>query len=213
MNTIHRPLLFLLVACALAASVRADGFYVRGQTMFNHPQDVATSSATSFRTSLDSNVGYGLALGYQFPVLRLEAELQHFKQEAAQGSNAFGPTTGSGDFRQSTGFANAFVDLPVLPALSVYLGGGLGFARVNFRNFSAQQAGVGVVQYSGRDRAFAHQVAAGLQFSLAGRATLHAGYRIVKQGDVEVSEAFTAARQTVRIGANRLFELGLTIGF
>lgn len=213
MKTIHRSVLLGLASLAFAASSRADGVYVRAETLFNHPGDVGTSSLTSFRSSLKNNVGYSGAVGYKFPMLRVEAELQHFKQEAAQGSNVAGATTGSGNYRQSTGFANAFVDLPILPAFGVYLGGGLGLARVNFDNFSGSQAGVGVVQYSGRDSAFAHQVAAGLQFSFADRATVHAGYRIVKQGDVQVRDSVSTAVQTVKVGDNRLFEIGLAIGF
>lgn len=213
MNTIHRSLLLCLASLAFAASGRAEGVYLRGQAMFNHPNDVETSSLTSFRSSLKNNVGYAGALGYKFSMLRLEGELQHFKQDAAQGSNAAGATTGSGSYRQFAGFANAFVDLPVVAGLGVYFGGGLGFARVNFDNFTARQSGVSVAQYSGKDSAFAHQVAAGLQFSFADRATVHAGYRIVKQGDVKVRDSVTAAEQTVKLGANRLFEIGLAIGF
>jgi len=111
------------------------------------------------------------------------------------------------------GFANAFVDLPVAAGLGVYLGGGLGFARANFDNFSGRQAGVAVAQYSGKDSAFAYQVAGGAQFSFADRATLHAGYRIVKQGDISVRDSVSAAEQTVKLGNNRLFEIGLAIGF
>jgi opacity protein-like surface antigen len=213
MNKIPRSLLLCLAALAFSASGRAEGVYLRAQAMFNRPNDVETSSLTAFRTSLKSNVAYAGAIGYKFPLLRVEGELQRFQQDAAQGSGTTGTTTASGGYRQLNGFANAFVDLDLAAGLGVYLGGGLGFARVNFDNLSGQQGGITVAQYSGKDRAFAHQVAGGVQLSFAGRATLHAGYRIVKQGDVQVRDSVTTAIQTVKLGDNRLFEIGLAIGF
>jgi opacity protein-like surface antigen len=68
-------------------------------------------------------------------------------------------------------------------------------------------------QFSGRDSVFGYQGMAGLQFHVFGQATLNAGFRLVKREDLDVRDVFTSARQAVKLDTNRVFELGLAIGF
>jgi opacity protein-like surface antigen len=206
------PLLALVLALASAGPAHA-AFYFAATGLYSNPSDVKVDSASGFRASIKSNTGFSGALGYKFSMLRVEAELQNLSSGTSGGSTTAGTATVFGSLREFSGFANAYVDVPSFLGLAPYAGVGLGEARIDLGQFNVVQGATNVVQFSGKGTAFAYQVLLGLQFHILGQATLHAGYRIVERGDISLRNAVVNASQNISLGQNKLFEIGVALGF
>ncbi len=212
-------LLAFVLAAAFAAVLpaRASGIYFKAAGLYSSPQDLKVGSATAFKGSLKNDTGLSGAIGYKIPFIpiRAEAELQWLKSGFEGGSTSLGPVTStSGDYRQFTGFVNGYYDLPTYYGFGAYLGAGLGMARIDLNHLSVFQGATNVVSFSGKENAFAYQLMVGLSFHLLGQASLNAGYRLVKQESIALTNSAAAsALQSIRPGDNRIFELGVTIGF
>ena len=205
---------FTVLTFTTAALPSRAAFYLTGTGLYNHVSDVNVSSASAFKGSLKDSTGYAAAVGYKFSLLRAEAELQYLKNDLGNGSSSLGTTSGSGDYKQFSGFLNGYVDFPSYYGLAAYAGAGVGLARVDLNNFSVFQGATNVVQFSGRDNAFAWQLMLGVQFHLFGQATIHAGYRLVNHESIALNNSAAAsALEHVKFGDNNIFELGVSIGF
>jgi opacity protein-like surface antigen len=193
------------------------GVYVKMSGLYNKPSDVHVNSVSSFRASLKSNVGLSAALGYKFSLLRVEAEFQRLRSgvDSAESSGTLvgGVSSSVGSIKETAGFANGYLDLPSFVGLSPYVGIGAGYARINLDGVGRLRNNVPVTQFSGSEAVFGYQAMLGLQFRVFGTATINAGYRIIKRQDIAVREVVSAATQSLKLGDNRMFELGLSVGF
>jgi opacity protein-like surface antigen len=216
-----RLLAFTTLLVASASLSHAD-VYVRGSALYMHPSDLSVNNATAFKASLKNNVGVSGALGYKFSMLRLEAELQRVslstESDPFSGTLAAGTSETVGKVKETSGFANAYVDLPSFLGLAPYLGVGLGYARVNLDNLAriATSTPGGtrpVIQFSDRDTVFGYQGMAGLQFHFLGKGTIYAGFRLMKREDVGMRDIVANAARSISLGTNRAFELGVAVGF
>ena len=203
-----------IALCAAAASARAD-FYTKVDALFNNPADVKVDSASAFRASIKSSLGYSASLGYKFSLVRAELEVQYFNSSASGASNSSsGGLTVSGDYRQFSGFLNGYVDLPSFFGLAPYVGAGVGKAVIDLDQLSAQQGGGNVVQFWGRGVANGYQFMAGLQFHVLGKATANIGYRVMHKGSFETHNFASNLRQDVGAGGfDQMFEIGIAWGF
>lgn len=199
-----------LAGCAAEAEA---GVYVKFAGLYNRPSDLEVANAAAFKASLKNNTGFAAAMGFKFSLLRLEAELQHLRAGAEDGASATGPVKVSGALKETTGFANLLVDLPGIFGLGPYLGAGLGYARVDLSNLGVTRANVPVAQFSGADSVFGYQGMGGLQWRIFGTLTINAGYRIVVREKIAVRDVAANARERLSLGRNRIFELGLALGF
>ena len=211
---------FLLAGAVLLAStplIQAAGLYVKAAGLYNRPGDVEINSVSAFKASLKNNTGFAGAVGYKFSLLRVEAELQYLNNstepDETAGTLLAGVVRTAGSVKETSGFANALFDFPAFFGLSPYIGAGLGYARVNVDHLMRTRNNAPVVEFSGRDSVFGFQGMLGVQLHFLGQATINAGYRIVKRGNVAVRDVLLNARQNVNLGNNQLFELGLAIGF
>ena len=211
-----RRFLFLSLALAVLPLAHA-GFYLRGSALYTKPGDLSVTNATAFKASLKNNFGVAGALGYKFSLLRVEGELQRVsigtEADESSGTLLGGISNTTGKVKETSGFANAYVDFPSFFGLAPYLGAGLGYARVNLDNVTRVSSGRPIVQLSGRDTVFGYQGMIGLQYHFLGQATVHAGYRLLKKEDVSVRDVAANAGRTLASGTNRIFEIGLAIGF
>jgi len=209
--------LLLLALLTAAAPLLHAGPYVKFAALYTRPSDVSVNNATAFRASLKDNLGVAGAIGYKLSLLRLEAELPHAKNnteaDEASGTLAAGFRRTFGSLKQTSGFANAYVDLPSFLGLAPYLGAGLGYARFEVSDIGRTNNNVPFVRFSGRDSVFGYQAMLGLQLHLFGPATLNAGFRLVKHEDLDVRDVLANARQSLGFGTSRLFELGVALGF
>ena len=207
--------IFILAAAlvAAAASARAD-FYTKFGALYNSPADLKVDNAANFRSSLKGNLGYSGSVGYKFSLLRAEVEVEYFKNSlgGASNSSGIGLVTG-GDYKQYSGFANAYLDVPSFFGLAPYVGAGYGVAKVDLDQVSAEQGATPVVQMSGTGKAYSAQVMLGLEFHVFGKATVNAGYRLQRKQGFETRNYASNLRQTVSLGTDRIFELGIAWGF
>lgn len=208
----------LLVAagllCAAAPLARA-GLYVKAGGFYNQAGDIQIANTAAFKSSLENTTGFSASAGWKLSYFRLEAELQALRSGAAAGSNAAGALSVVGGLKETTGFGNLFVDFPSILGLAPYVGAGLGYARINLDELAGTRpAGAApVARFAGSGSVFGYQGVVGLQLHLFGAATLNAGYRIVKRQDLAVRDVLANAQQTLQLGSNRVFELGIAIGF
>lgn len=216
-----RSLIFTTLALGCVSLGRA-GVYVRGSALFTHPSDLSVTDASVFKASLKNNIGVAGALGYKFSLLRLEAELQRVsistEPDQTSGTLLAGTSETIGKVKETSGFANAYVDLPSFFGLAPYFGVGLGYARVNLDNLARVNTSTPggtrpVIQFSGRDTVFGYQGMAGLQFHFLGQGTIYAGFRLMKREDVGMRDIVANAARSLSMGTNRAFELGVAIGF
>lgn len=209
--------LCLAALVATTAPFAAAGTYVKVAGLYTQPSDLSFGSATAFRASLKNNTGIAGAIGYKFSLLRLEAELQHVRNSAepdeSSGTLAAGVRQTFGALKQTSGFANGYVDLPGFWGLAPYVGAGLGYARFDISDLGRTRDNVPLARFSGRDSVFGYQGMIGLQLHLFGPATLNAGFRLVKHQDIDVRDVLANARQSIGLGTSRAFELGVAIGF
>lgn len=205
--------LLLVTLMLMAASIARAGMYAKFAGLYNSPGDIQVNNTAAFRASLKSNMGLAGALGYKFSAVRAEVELQSFSNNTSGGSTNTGSASTSGGYKQFNGFVNAYVDLPTFVGLSGYIGAGYGKARVDLSGFTATQGTSNVVQFSGKDSAYGYQVMAGVQYHLLGQATIHAGYRWVHKNDITLQNGVGNNLQKLSLGSDRIFELGVAIGF
>jgi len=205
-------LLALVAALGLTCAAHA-AFYTKLSGLYSSSSDVKVDNASSFKTSLKSNAGIAGSVGYKFPFVRAEGELQYFKSNFSGGSNSGGGVSTTGDSKQISGFANAYVDGPSTLGLAPYIGVGLGMTQVDLGSLNGSQSGSNVVHFSGSHDVFAYQVMAGLQFHIVGEATFNVGYRYQHKENMSLTNAATSAKQSVKFAASNIFELGVSLGF
>ncbi len=209
--------LLLITAALIAGSLCHAGTYVKVAGLYSQPGDLNVSGASAFAASLKNNTGVSGSLGYKFPLFRLEAELQRVSNsteaDEVSGTLFGGNRRTVGSVKQTSGFANAYWDLPSVFGLGPYVAAGLGYARFDIDELTRTRDNVPFAQFSGRDSVFGYQGMLGLQFRLFGQVTVNAGYRLVKHEDLNVRDVIANAGETLKLGTNRMFELGVAIGF
>jgi opacity protein-like surface antigen len=206
----------LVLAAALiaaAATARAD-FYTKFGALYNSPADLKVDDAANFRSSLKSNLGYSAAMGYKLSLLRAEVEVEYFKNTLSNASNtSSNGLTVSGDYKQYSGFVNAYLDVPSFFGLAPYVGAGVGVAKIDLDQLNAQQGASNVVQLSGIGKAYSSQVMLGLEFHVFGKATVNAGYRLQRKQGFDARNYASNLRQNVSLGTDKIFEIGIAWGF
>ncbi len=138
-----------------------------------------------------------------------------YKNDFGSGTSSAGTVTSiTGSSSQFTGFGNILTDVGSYYGFAPYLGAGVGLARVDLSKLNVFSGGTNVAKFSNGKNALAWQLMAGLQFHLFGQATLNAGYLIIKHEDIALTNAAAAnAVQKLKFGNDRVFELGVAIGF
>lgn len=257
-----------LLAPGLAAEARAGepGWYagVNVPLMFIDDTDstvagVNRSPAGAVAYAADATTGYktgiklGGVLGYALGNgARLEGEL--FFARAAVGELSYGnvsvpalglalpgelsvPVSGSAD--QLGAMVNLWYDFDVGESWTPYVGGGVGFIRVDQGDVKYDSNAVAqavsdalaaaqgvpaafrpklpegyVPQLSASDSAFAYQAGAGIGYALSDRATIRVGYRLQATGDLEFSgENATATVDSTTSLMVHFLELGVRYRF
>jgi opacity protein-like surface antigen len=208
-----RVIVLALALGAAAASARAE-YYLKVDALYENASDVKVDSASDFRTSLKTSLGYSAAFGYKFTKVRVEAELQYFKSSANGASDSTGSSlSASGAYKQFSGFVNGYVDLKSFLGLTPYIGAGLGEAEINLDQLSAEHGASKVVQFSSRNMASGYQAMVGLQYPVLGKATASIGFRILHMGSFQTHDIASHVRQDVSSGLNKIFEIGLAWHF
>ena len=126
---------------------------------------------------------------------RLEAELGYQTSEIEShsvGGNTF-TSAAYGDTNTLYGFANAYLDVPLVSRLNAVVGGGIGAGKVEFEGHGIN--GVGTVM-DDSDTVFGYHVDAGLSYDVSDRLALEAMYRYTSFVDVELTSRDNVTSET-----------------
>lgn len=181
-----KKLLFMGAAMAVLAAGSAQaqddwrkGLYIKGGAGWNHTQDQDISGGTE--AELDEGVGLTGAVGYDFGDMRTEMEVT-FRKNGVDGLSAGASLPSPDGDMQSTAFmANGYYDLPVGGPVKPYIGGGIGVAHVNVKDYST--AGTTVADED--DNVFAYQAMAGMEYAVNNKVDLYTEYKYFATEDVD----------------------------
>lgn len=184
-------LIALAAPTVCLATPPRPGPYISGFAGVAIPNNTNASSNTPLRTpslddriQFDPSVDVGATAGYDFGIMRMEAEVSYKNAEI---KSLVDRVDGSfyGDIDGRVGalalMGNLFVDLRNPGPITPYFGGGVGFASLNLSdttgtNFTSGTRGVHLYS-SDSDAVFAYQVGGGVEVAMNRVLSLDLGYR------------------------------------
>jgi len=186
-------------ALATPALARDNAWYVgvEGGAMIVEDIDYDLTTPAGGVTTVDSNYGYdvGGTVGYDFGALRIETEVAYKSATVDElrttGSIATGPTTAVGAGTYSGGgrtsalsfMANALLDFGDDDAISGFVGGGAGVARVKAHDYRVNNS---FAALDDSDTVFAWQALAGIRAPLSENVDVSLKYRFFNADDVRI---------------------------
>lgn len=230
-----RTMLFLAAGAAVAASglatpdtataQTADGWYgaISGGASLLKDTDGTIANAptpgSTVRTQNDLDPGFGaqVALGRRAGALRIEGEVGYSRNDQDH-YVAITPATGRifADVRQTSlrAMANAYYDLTPVAGLQPYLGGGVGFSKIDL-TFIAPRAPLPTESprelINDSDTRFTYQVIAGVAAPVTPTLSLTAQYRWLDAGRFQGVDSRGEA--TERDHRGHSFDIGLRFAF
>ncbi len=181
---------FAVPAICTAAQVR-PGPYATGFLGVSAAQDTDVDSTDFFsggvfrdRVEFDPSILVGGAFGYDFGMVRTEAELSYKHAEIntiTDQVNGFRFGSVDGYVGALAFMFNAFIDLHNSSPVTPYFGGGIGFAALHISDtfgIDPRTGGLPLLLYADDDATvFAYQAGGGLDIALNRRLSLDLGYR------------------------------------
>jgi OOP family OmpA-OmpF porin len=150
----------------------------------NHSYNTGAGRAS---TKLDNGQIMSGAVGYKYGVMRYEVEGIHQASDVKSHTIAGTPRGGSdGKTQTDAAMANAYVDLGTYIGLKPYVGAGLGYSRVKYKNYSSSSTGPFL---NDSDNAMAYQGMAGVSYDITPKWSATAEYRYLGTNDAEVTTA------------------------
>jgi len=199
---------FLLVASSLSAQL-----YLRAGLLYSDTGDLTLDGSVEAKEAWEQGVGFNAALGYKFSALRLEGELVYF-DTSLESFDEVGVDLDA-DLTRLSAFANAMIELPGLPFVNPYLGGGIGVTNIDVETNGSFISGGGnplSLTTSADEMKFSFQAMAGLRFSFAETFSAYLGVRYLAIDDLGFSEATDVITYNAD-GGELAFELGVALGF
>ena len=166
------------VIFAFAAGVQAQGqdpklWYVALGAGAAWSSGLSVTGATTGTVNLDPGFNVSGAFGRyidDIKVIRLEGEVLYFQSDVSDISG----TAASGDLSNASLMFNAFYDFNTDSNWTPFIGGGIGYARVEFDNLSAG----GATLIDDSDDTFAWQFRAGVSYQLSPSISINGSYRL-----------------------------------
>jgi opacity protein-like surface antigen len=162
-------------------------------------EDTANSVEVDGDINLDSGFMAGLAVGAHFSEwARAELEVSGNWHDAGGDVEADEPTSTdtfevSGEEDALFVMANLWIDLPVGEVIRPYVGGGLGFGRLDVDLIGEETNGSTDVIIDDSDWGFAYQLGAGVAFGFTPNMAIDVGYRykVINNADLQLSDDIT----------------------
>ena len=170
----------LLMSCFAVGAMAAEGPYFSGNLGITMPTDSDVSDGGfSAEISYDAGFAIGGALGYNFGVGRLEAELGYKTADIDEVSaNGLGSASVNGDLSVLSLMGNGYFDFNLNPTVKPYVMAGIGMANVTLDSND--------LDVDDSDSVFAYQVGAGVGFALNKKVTLDISYRYMGTEDAKI---------------------------
>ena len=149
------------------------------------------SDVGSSKVSYDPGLVAGGALGLDFEMLRIEANIDYRRADISK----FSTNNGNGDLQLLSYMINGHLVAPLPYPLKPYLLGGVGFATAFVNNFAGAPSG------RQSNTRFAYEVGAGIGFDIKRNVTLDMNYRYLGVSDFDLSGTkFSYSANNVLIG-------------
>jgi opacity protein-like surface antigen len=143
-----------------------------------------------FDTGFTGSIVAGYAFGGRWGMLspRLEVEAGYLQADVDTLSlNGGAGTPNTGDVDAFYWFTNLLLDIPMSGwGFTPFIGGGIGFAQVDFNNLNLPAA-PGTVTFNDSDTTFAWNLTAGLAYDISRNVTFDVAYRFVQFSDVNIT--------------------------
>ena len=131
-----KTLIFAFLGVLLACSAHAE-FYISGAAGI--AKNTGSTTKNLLKGDYQTSAIYSAAVGYDLPfidIIRIEGEYFHNRTKIKKGL---------GYVNMDAAMANAYVDIPfVLPLLTPYIGGGIGYGRFESDNVMPMQLMLGI---------------------------------------------------------------------
>ena len=168
-----------------------------------------TTTGEEFKTTPFPGFMVTGSLGLDFGLLRLEGEALFTRHSLDDVEGVLGrDLNADGDYEALAGMGNLFLDIPTGIFVTPFVGGGVGYGRVKFDNFSFD----GMDIADDKDDAMLYQARAGFAFAVAPSVDLTLGYRYLVIDDVTL-DGENGGKIKVDKQKQHIAELGLRITF
>ena len=131
-------MVLMMISGMAVASGGSEGLYLKGGLAYTNPVD-ATINGTNLSTSLDSDLGYKLAVGYDFgQMFRIEGEWLYQKNDAENinVSSIGKKNITNSNIAYNAILVNGIVDFMVADNIGLYGVGGIGWGDVDASLYS-----------------------------------------------------------------------------
>ncbi|MCP4269350.1 MAG: porin family protein [Candidatus Brocadiaceae bacterium] len=179
-------LFLVLLSTSVLADPQGKGFYLSGTAGAVWLSDADYEEAgDSSEVEYDPGFLLGAAAGYDFGMLRTEAEFAYRQnsfdkwKDITVGGVNYGDFSASGDVTTLSYLLNGYIDFENKSSITPYIGGGLGFANVDADDLTI----AGVKLSDEDDTVFAYQAAAGIGYDINKKLTMDIGYRYFATSD------------------------------
>jgi opacity protein-like surface antigen len=139
--------------------------------------NITGSDGSSSEYSYDNGFGLEVALGYKFPMFRLEGEVAYYANDVDGYSDRDGSGEADGDVKNLSGMINAYFDFDNDSIITPYVGAGLGVAKVDVSD--------NTFAWDDSDTVYAYQFMGGANFALTQQLSIDAEYRYFGTQDPE----------------------------
>jgi opacity protein-like surface antigen len=174
--------LLMTTGVAMASGKVTDGMYLKGGLGYTMPVD-ATINGTNLGSSLDEDIGYKLAVGYDFgQMFRIEGEWLYQKNDA-ENINASGigkQNITNSNIAYTAILVNGIVDFMVADSCGIYGVAGIGWGDVDASLYSG----------GADDSGLAWKVGVGTFYDITENWVVDLGYEYLTFDDVDL-DGFT----------------------
>ena len=191
-------MVLMMISGMAVASGDSGGLYLKGGLAFTNPVD-ASIDGTNLSTSLDSTLGYKLAVGYDFgQMFRIEGEWLYQKNDA-ENLNVSGigkENITNSNIAYTAILVNGIVDYMVADNIGIYGVGGIGWGNVDASLYSG----------GADDNGFVWKIGFGTFFDITENWVADLGYEYLVFEDVDLDGAQLKDLQSHNIVASVIYK-------
>lgn len=166
----------------------SSGWYLRGDIGYrwNKANDVFGTGPTPTVSDnrLDNSWAIGAGVGYKWEWLRTDLTVDYGFKTKFTSDSPLASSDITAKVDNVTGLWNAYGDLGTWWGFTPYIGGGIGFARLQVSDFHVKSSGVSTAP-SNDVWNFAWAYMAGISYKVTGNYLIDVGYRHINMGDID----------------------------
>lgn len=160
-----------------------EGFYIGGNVGLNILSDSSLVNAAPLGINYELGFKVGGVLGYDFGMLRLDAEVAYRANGASDIISPVSRFTADGSTSILSYMINGYFDIPTKMSLTPYLSAGIGYATVSL---DTGIPGLVPTLVDDSDSVFAYQFSAGVGYEISQTTILSLGYRYFATEDPQM---------------------------